>query len=146
MTSRLLSRLSSGLKASPWQCSGSRSAPRLHRPQRLSVRYNSSQASGSSGRNPWLGLFPTLGLAVGAGAALTYIILDPNILPWKAQQKSQIFNSSPGLNNAYGTAEDFRKAISELRAAFPDQDTVSTDEEVLETHGFSGNDYHPGMT
>ncbi|KAI0772190.1 FAD-linked oxidase-like protein [Irpex lacteus] len=60
--------------------------------------------------------------------------------------KSQIFNSSPGLNNAYGTAEEFKKAIAELRAAFPDQDTVSTDEEVLETHGFSGNDYHPGSS
>ncbi|KAK7031045.1 D-lactate ferricytochrome c oxidoreductase [Paramarasmius palmivorus] len=45
----------------------------------------------------------------------------------------------------YGTPEDFRKAIEELRGAFKhDPDAVTTDPEELRIHGFSENDYHPG--
>ena len=54
-------------------------------------------------------------------------------------------NSPSGLNEHYGSPEDFRKAISELKAVFPEEDIVSTDEDVLEVHGNSDNDYHPGI-
>ncbi|KZS99897.1 uncharacterized protein LAESUDRAFT_765110 [Laetiporus sulphureus 93-53] len=47
------------------------------------------------------------------------------------------------LNNEYGTPEDFRKAVVELRNALPAQNTVSTDSAVLKTHGDSRFDYHP---
>lgn len=54
-------------------------------------------------------------------------------------------NSNSGLNEQYGSAEDFRKAIEELKVTFPgDDDVVSTDSDVLEVHGNSDNDYHPG--
>ncbi|KAF9074208.1 FAD-linked oxidase-like protein [Rhodocollybia butyracea] len=43
----------------------------------------------------------------------------------------------------YGSTEDFAKAIEELRRAFPNEDTVSTDPDDLYYHGFSMNDHHP---
>ena len=48
------------------------------------------------------------------------------------------------FNTQYGSPEDFKKAIEELRALLPGEDAVSTDVEDLEHHGFSENDYHPG--
>ena len=48
------------------------------------------------------------------------------------------------LNGQYGSQEDFRRAIEELKRLFPDEDTVTDDVEHLEEHGFSENDYHPG--
>ncbi|KAJ3744008.1 FAD-linked oxidase-like protein [Lentinula detonsa] len=46
----------------------------------------------------------------------------------------------------YGSAEDFQKAIEELKRTFPDEDTVSTNPEDVYNHGFSVNDYHPGIS
>ena len=51
----------------------------------------------------------------------------------------------PSLDNPqYGTAKDFRDAIEELKATFPEPGAVSDDPEVLKPYGFSENDYHPG--
>lgn len=51
----------------------------------------------------------------------------------------------PGLDTPrYGTAKDFRDAIEELKATFPQPGAVSDDPEVLKPYGFSENDYHPG--
>ena len=51
----------------------------------------------------------------------------------------------PGLESSqYGTAKDFREAIEELKAAFPEPGAVSDDPHVLGPYGFSENDYHPG--
>ncbi|CCM04608.1 uncharacterized protein FIBRA_06790 [Fibroporia radiculosa] len=47
-----------------------------------------------------------------------------------------------GLNDQYGTLEDFQLAISQLRQEF-DPDAVTTDAEDLRVHGYSENDYHP---
>jgi len=47
-------------------------------------------------------------------------------------------------NTRYGTPEDFRKAIEELKAAFPEPGAVSDDPVVVTPYGFSQNDYHPG--
>ena len=49
------------------------------------------------------------------------------------------------LNTQYGSPEDFKKAIEELKAALPDEDAVSTDAEDLERHGVSGFTYHAGL-
>lgn len=45
----------------------------------------------------------------------------------------------------FGTPEDFNRAIEELKGALG-KDSVSTDREDLFIHGFSANDYHPGIT
>jgi D-lactate dehydrogenase (cytochrome) len=44
----------------------------------------------------------------------------------------------------FGTPEDFSRAIGELKGTLG-KDRVSTDPEDLFIHGFSANDYHPGM-
>ncbi|KAJ3866721.1 FAD-linked oxidase-like protein [Lentinula novae-zelandiae] len=46
----------------------------------------------------------------------------------------------------YGSPEDFGKAIEELKRTFTDEDIVSTDPEDVYNHGFSVNDYHPGIS
>ncbi|TFK85448.1 hypothetical protein K466DRAFT_566602 [Polyporus arcularius HHB13444] len=51
--------------------------------------------------------------------------------------------ASAELNTQYGSPQDFKKAIEELRTLFPDEDAVTTDVEDLEAHGYSENDYHP---
>jgi hypothetical protein len=52
---------------------------------------------------------------------------------------------APGSDHQrYGSANDFRKAIEELKATFPTPGAVSDDPEVLMPYGFSENDYHPG--
>ncbi|KAM6490032.1 FAD-linked oxidase-like protein [Amanita muscaria] len=43
----------------------------------------------------------------------------------------------------FGTRQDFENGIRELTELFPG-DSSSTSNEELETHGFSGTDYHPG--
>ncbi|TFK79133.1 hypothetical protein K466DRAFT_34439 [Polyporus arcularius HHB13444] len=53
--------------------------------------------------------------------------------------------ASVELNSQYGSPEDFKAAIAELRTLFPDEDAVTTDAEDLEEHGFSENDYHPAF-
>lgn len=108
------------------------------------VRFNSTQSS-SSGTNTSGRTSPLVfGLGAILGVALTYYATkSPSSAT--ASQKSQLLDTCSGLNNAYGTPEDFQKAISELRAAFSDEHAVSTDPEDLHVHGFSDNDYHPGM-
>ncbi|KZS96047.1 FAD-binding domain-containing protein [Sistotremastrum niveocremeum HHB9708] len=50
-----------------------------------------------------------------------------------------------GLLGRYGSKSDFDNAIQELRAAFSDPHAVSTEAGTLLAHGFSMNDYHPGV-
>ena len=51
------------------------------------------------------------------------------------------------LNDRYGTAEDFQKAIEELRATIPfPEEAVSTNPGILQAHGTSANNHHPGST
>ena len=52
--------------------------------------------------------------------------------------------SESGLNDKYGSPEDFQRAIQELLDTFASQDAVSTDPDDLHLHGYSDNDYHPG--
>ncbi|KAN0118676.1 FAD-linked oxidase-like protein [Russula decolorans] len=50
---------------------------------------------------------------------------------------------TPPPKPVYGTPEDFAHAIEELKTLFS-KDTVTTDEDQLEAHGFSPDSYHPG--
>ena len=70
----------------------------------------------------------------------TYESLNPG----SSKGTAEVDAFSRYTNPQYGTAKDFREAIEELRAAFPEPGAVSDDPEVLEPYGFSGNDYHPG--
>ena len=45
----------------------------------------------------------------------------------------------------FGSSDDFKKAIQELQSTFPASDKVSVNPDDLHVHGFSLNDYHPGM-
>lgn len=48
-------------------------------------------------------------------------------------------------SSQFGSSDDFKKAIQELRSTFPGNDKVSVDPDDLQVHGFSANDHHPGM-
>jgi hypothetical protein len=50
---------------------------------------------------------------------------------------------TPPSKPVHGTPEDFAHAIKELKTLFS-KDTVTTDEDQLEAHGFSPNAHHPG--
>ncbi|KAI0366688.1 hypothetical protein BV20DRAFT_1002077 [Pilatotrama ljubarskyi] len=79
-----------------------------------------------------------LGSALSGAFAMFYLATSGN-----DDEATQRNRASSELNSKYGTPDDFKKAIEELRRAFPDEDTVSTDPAHLEEHGFSENDYHP---
>lgn len=90
--------------------------------------------SGSAEPSPLIrGLLAGIGFSFGAGL-LAYSagligIPDSSL---SASSKSQ-----------YGSHEDVQKAISELRDAFPDKKSVSTDPDVVKQYGSSPNSYHP---
>ncbi|KAI0647653.1 FAD-linked oxidase-like protein [Trametes meyenii] len=91
-----------------------------------------SQPKGSSSSAP-------LAFAVGSvlSGALGYYLAT------SAKDEAEEGKTGVQFNTKYGSPEDFKKAIEELRLAFPDEDAVTTDVEDLEVHGFSENDYHP---
>ena len=76
-------------------------------------------------------------LAALAGAGLYHLFGN-------VYEGDGLSRASSDLNDKYGSPEDFKKAIEELRRLLPDEDAVSTDAAHLEEHGFSENDYHPG--
>ncbi|KAK7681772.1 hypothetical protein QCA50_015119 [Cerrena zonata] len=100
-----------------------------------------SQGSGSKARSPFI---PAILLLVGAGAGWTLSQTWESGSP-SVPKNAQRYLTSPGLNDQYGSVEDFQLAIKALHSALPG-DVVSTDPDVLEVHGFSENDYHPGSS
>ncbi|KAG2009423.1 D-lactate dehydrogenase cytochrome oxidoreductase [Coprinopsis cinerea AmutBmut pab1-1] len=71
-----------------------------------------------------------VGLAIGTG------------IGWGVNQYSGATTRS---SNKYGSPEDFAKAIEELTSHLG-PDKVSTNPDDLDSHGFSANDYHPGIS
>ncbi|KAI0755394.1 FAD-linked oxidase-like protein [Daedaleopsis nitida] len=113
----------------------------LLRPATLTPRWNSSTA-GEHPSRPSSGSNRRIMLAFAAGS-----ILSGAVAYYAASQgiaDAERNRASAELNNQYGSPEDFKRAIGELRAAFEDEDAVTTDAAHLEEHGFSENDYHPG--
>lgn len=109
------------------------------RPFLLGVRSN-SQISTSQGATHRAS--PNRYLVIALGSALSaffgyYAASIQTALGVSAVSRS-------GLNEQYGSPDDFQRAIKELRETFPAEDAVSTDPEDLHVHGFSENDYHPG--
>ena len=86
-----------------------------------------------------------------AGTALLSVISGYLLATYEFQNSgsTRVGAGTPasGLDNPqYGTAEDFRSAIEELKATFLGPGAVSDDPQVLEPYGFSENDYHPGTS
>ncbi|TFK32246.1 FAD-linked oxidase-like protein [Crucibulum laeve] len=61
----------------------------------------------------------------------------------KSSEKPSAFTTVNNDTVMYGSPEDFRQAIADLKTALPEKDAVSTDANDLHTHGFSEHDYHP---
>ncbi|KZT70146.1 hypothetical protein DAEQUDRAFT_725774 [Daedalea quercina L-15889] len=97
-------------------------------------RYSSLSSGGKSGRNLLFAL-----LCAFTGGAAVGLTRDFR----KGDEKP---DSASGLNDKYGSTEDFQRAIQELRDTWVDQDAVSTDPDDLYLHGYSENDYHPGSS
>lgn len=97
-------------------------------------RFLSSSASGNSASQA---RYVVGGLALALGGAVGYA-LGSGSRPSGA-------TTAPSTSSVpqYGTPEDFKAAIRELQRALPG-DMVTDDEDVLQEHGFSTNDYHPG--
>ncbi|KAI0344438.1 hypothetical protein BDW22DRAFT_1354465 [Trametopsis cervina] len=113
-------------------------------PQTPNIRCKSTHAPDTTSSRSKSIYFYVLAFGAAVGALGSYTI--PKLLSTKPHQESQTFHTSAGLNSAYGTAEDFRKAISELHDNFLDEGVVSTDPDVLHVHGYSENDYHPSSS
>ncbi|KAI0691286.1 FAD-linked oxidase-like protein [Cerioporus squamosus] len=124
-----------------------RVAPALRRTATLGSPSSSSQAGTSASGDAPRGSQsngPNAALAFVAGSLLSgavayYVASRPDGAPGTERNRA-----SAKLNSQYGSPEDFKKAIEELRQFFPGEDAVTTDVEDLEAHGYSENDYHPG--
>lgn len=109
--------------------------------QTLGRRYSSQStagqsapaSTGASSATRYLLLAAASGFIGGAAVALTV-----------NRGSETIVHSPSRLNDKYGSPEDFRRAIQELRDTFAQADAVSTDPDDLHVHGYSENDYHPG--
>lgn len=83
-----------------------------------------------------------LGYTIGSSAGLPSPLASLGL----GRQQASTEDDQP----TYGTPEDFRKAIQELRHTFGNDSeghesaVVSTNPDDLQIHGFSENDYHPG--
>ncbi|KAG8986504.1 hypothetical protein FRB90_003967 [Tulasnella sp. 427] len=86
-------------------------------------------ASGSSSARNFATLAAGIALGVAGGAYL-----------YGGSSSSE----KPSMFGKYGTIDDFKAAIAELKAALPG-DKVSTDPDVVKDHGFSTNSYHPAI-
>ncbi|KZT09513.1 uncharacterized protein LAESUDRAFT_646124 [Laetiporus sulphureus 93-53] len=105
------------------------------------VRHNSQftgpQATSNSTRASYSHYYAlAIGSAISAYLGYYYAIKHET-------QHPETRVSTSGLNDQYGTPQDFQKAIAELRQTFPSANAVSTDPDELHVHGHSENDYHP---
>lgn len=85
----------------------------------------------------------------GPSAALAFAIgsvLSGALGYYLATSAGSADRAGAEFNTQYGSPEDFRRAIEELKVALPDDDAVSTDEEDLERHGNSGFAYHASQS
>lgn len=80
-----------------------------------------------------------LGASIGSGV-LGYIFAQNQQIHEAHNTTANVVPDSP----TFGSALEFQKAISELKATFADESAVSTDPDDLHVHGFSENAYYPG--
>ena len=108
---------------------------------RAATRSNSSSSSASSlaasslktpNPLPRLVLFATLGGLAG-------VVIASTLSPTKA---SELVQGKPSFKHRYASPSEAQKAIEELKGIFQDKGRVLTDQETLETYGYSPNSYH----
>ena len=108
---------------------------------RAATRSNSSSSSSASlaastlktpNPLPRLVLFATLGGLAG-------LVIASTLSPTKA---SELVKGKPSFKHKYASPSEAQKAIEELKGIFPDKGRVKTDQETLETYGYSPNSYH----
>jgi len=89
--------------------------------------------------------------AAGKAALLVGSSIGSGLLGYIFAQNQKTHDADDTTANAvpdsptFGSPLEFQKAISELKATFADESAVSTDPDDLHVHGFSENDYYPGM-
>ncbi|KAF8599623.1 hypothetical protein BDV93DRAFT_526004 [Ceratobasidium sp. AG-I] len=83
-------------------------------------------------------------LALAATAALAGTVGYTIAQESRSDHRSSYRRRSAELPNNYGSDEDFRRGIAELRAHFTEPGTFTTDPDALHAHGFSLNSYHDG--
>jgi D-lactate dehydrogenase (cytochrome) len=79
------------------------------------------------------------GTAIAAGSVGYGIAQEP-----QHDHRSTYQRRITELSNKYGSEEDFRRGIEELRSHFTEPGTFSVNPDVLHEHGFSVNSYHEG--
>jgi hypothetical protein len=116
----------------------SRVLVRSSRAAKPTRRLASTTASPSSAG---VGYAVAAGLAAASGAA-GYAFASRSGAVAAAKEAPPSTSSVP----TYGTKEDYKKGIAELREAFGnDEERVTTDDGYLRQHGFAEQDPHPGM-
>ncbi|KAG8729026.1 hypothetical protein FRC12_021307, partial [Ceratobasidium sp. 428] len=119
----------------------------MHRQLRLPTQriFTKSRTVATSAQSvpPKRRLARTLVLAATAGLAGT---VGYNLATQISQYdyRSSYQRRITDLPDKYGSEEDFRRGIAELRAHFTEPGTFTTDPEALHEHGFSLNSYHDG--
>lgn len=81
---------------------------------------------------PRLVLFATLGGIAG-------VVIASTLSPTKA---SELVEGKPLIKYKYASPSEAQKAIEELKGIFSDKGRVLSDQETLETYGYSPNSYH----
>jgi len=96
---------------------------------------SSSHSEHDNPQRPPKSVIPILGVAV-ASAFLGYGLAKSSALG--------LNTGGTNTNNKFGSPEDIKTAINELRAVLAEAQ-VSTDPGDLQVHGFSANDHHQGL-
>ncbi|KAG9096080.1 hypothetical protein FRC06_009061, partial [Ceratobasidium sp. 370] len=117
----------------------------MHRQLRLPVQrlFTGSRAFGTSHAPPKRRLARTLALVTTAALAGTvgYALATQTS---QHDHRSSYQRRTTDLPDKYGSDEDFRRGIAELRAHFTEPGTFTTDPAALYEHGFSLNSHHDG--
>ncbi|GJE86790.1 D-lactate dehydrogenase cytochrome oxidoreductase [Phanerochaete sordida] len=102
--------------------------------RRFASTSSSSGPQASAGSNVML-----RGVLAGVGLSLAAVLVSYRL--GLISIAGETAAASPNLR--YASKEEVQKAVEELRVAFPDKNTVSTDPDALKTYGSSPNSYHP---
>lgn len=101
---------------------------------RAGTRAASTSAQSASSSNAAL----VRGVLAGAGLSLAAILVG-----YRTRVISIAGETVATSKTKYGSHEEVRQAIADLRIAFPAHDVVSTDPDALKSYGSSPNSYHP---
>ncbi|CAE6450701.1 unnamed protein product [Rhizoctonia solani] len=122
--------------------SAAHSVQRQLRPTTQRIFTASRGLATSTGAAPKRGIRRTLalaGTAIVAGSVGYGVAQEP-----QHDHRSSYRRRITELPNKYGSDEDFRRGIEELRSHFTEPGTFSINPDVLHEHGFSVNSYHEG--